>query len=125
MRVSTRVSDAIDFMRHHQVGCIMVVEDQTVVGILTEHDLLTKLIGLDLNPEEVRVEELMTKDPECIRPDDTVAFALNLMHIGRYRHIPIVDEENRPLGILSVKDIVNHLVHHFEEEILSGSVTNL
>jgi CBS domain-containing protein len=97
----------------------MVVEDQTVVGILTEHDLLTKLIGLDLNPEEARVEELMTKDPECVRPDDTVAFALNLMHIGRYRHIPIVDEENRPLGILSVKDIVNHLVHHFEEEILS------
>lgn len=118
VKVGTRVSEAINFMKHHRVGCIMVVEEQKVVGVFTEHDLLVKMVGLNLNPEAIRVEDLMTRNPECIKPDDSVAFALNLMHIGRYRHLPIVDDEDRPLGILSVKDIVNHLVSRFEDEVI-------
>ncbi|MGH2575518.1 MAG: CBS domain-containing protein, partial [Ignavibacteria bacterium] len=57
--------------------------------------------------------------PETLNYSDSIANALNLMSIGGYRHIPIVDNENRPAGVISIKDIVNFIVDHFHDEILN------
>src|SRR3954447_23749436 len=61
----------------------------------------------------------MTRDPESLRADDRIVWALNLMHVGGYRHVPLVDPQNRPVGVISVKDIVSFLVELFPAAVLN------
>jgi len=98
--------EAVDVMREHRVGCVLVVEDGRLVGIVTERDLLLKLERADL---EQPVANLMTPDPDVLSADDPIAYALNRMADGGYRHIPLVDGEGRPTGIVSVRDVVQYL----------------
>lgn len=112
-----RVTDAADLMARHHVGCVLVVRDGKIAGICSERDIIQKVLRIDVDPSDVLIEDVMTSEPECLQPTDTVAFALHLMHIGGYRHIPLVNEEHEPVGIISVKDIVEHIVDHFPEEV--------
>jgi CBS domain-containing protein len=64
----------------------------------------------------------MTKDPIAQTPDITVAFALNLMSQGGFRHLPLVDERNIPVGILSVKDMMDFIVGSFVEGLLNFDI---
>jgi CBS domain-containing protein len=114
---SETVAVAADRMGEKKVGCILVVKEGKVVGICSERDVIQKVLCTGADPSGVRVEEIMTPEPECLQPDDSVAFALHLMHIGGYRHVPLVNEEHEPVGIVSVKDIVDHIVEHFPEEV--------
>jgi CBS domain-containing protein len=108
--------EAVDIMREHHVGCVLAVEGERLAGILTERDLLLKLEGADLSRP---VRDLMTPDPEVLHPDDPIVYALHRMSVGGYRHVPLVDEGGRPVGILSVKDIVHYLVSFFVSDVLT------
>jgi CBS domain-containing protein len=110
------VRDAIRIMREHHIGCLLVVEGERLVGILTERDLLLKMETADLSEP---VTGLMTGDPETLEPDDPIVWALNRMSVGGYRHVPLVDRDGRPVGILSVKDIVHYIVALFPNEVLT------
>jgi CBS domain-containing protein len=110
------LSDAIRLMREHHVGCVLAVEDDRLVGILTERDLLLKLEGGDLSQP---VRDLMTPDPEVLHPDDPIVYALHRMSVGGYRHVPLVDEGGRPVGMVSVKDIVHYVVSFFVSDVLT------
>jgi len=61
----------------------------------------------------------MTAKVEGFQPEDSVAYVLNAMHVGGYRHVPVVDETGKPLAVVSVKDIVGFLIEHFSEDILN------
>jgi CBS domain-containing protein len=61
----------------------------------------------------------MTEDPEVLTPDDPIAYALNKMSVGGFRHVPLVDRARRPVGIVSVKDIVDYLVDIFANDVLT------
>jgi CBS domain-containing protein len=110
------LADAIRLMREHHVGCILAVEDERLVGILTERDLLLKLEGGDLSRP---LRELMTPNPEVLHPDDPIVYALHRMSVGGYRHVPLVDDGGRPVGMLSVKDIVHYVVSFFVSDVLT------
>ena len=69
------------------------------------------------------VEDFMTKDPVRESPEASIAFALNLMSHGGFRHVPIVDQDNIPIGIISVKDVVDHIVKCMLEEIYKACET--
>lgn len=113
---SATLRDAVTIMREHHVGCVLVVDDDRLTGILTERDLLLKMEGAD--PAE-SVARFMTPDPETLQLDDPIVWALNRMAVGGYRHVPLVDDEGRPVGILSVKDIVHYIVALFPNEVLT------
>jgi CBS domain-containing protein len=102
--------EAVQLMREHRVGCVLVVAGARLIGIVTERDLLLKLEDTDLSRP---VRDLMTPDPEVLSADDPIAYALNRMADGGYRHLPLVDAEGRPTGIVSVKDVVNYLADCF------------
>jgi len=108
--------DAVGIMREHHVGCVLVVDGGRLVGILTERDLLLKAEIADLAGD---VASFMTPNPETLRLDDPIVWALNRMGVGGYRHVPLVDEDDRPVGIVSVKDIVHYLVALFPNEVLT------
>ncbi|MBI2882725.1 MAG: CBS domain-containing protein [Candidatus Methylomirabilis oxyfera] len=117
VRPETVVRDATTAMNDARVGCVLVTEDNRLVGILTERDILKKLVGqLDLDGP---VGEIMTPDPETVGIDDGIAYALNKMHIGGYRHIPVLDRQGRPVGVVSMRDVVRFIVSLFPAAVLN------
>jgi CBS domain-containing protein len=110
------VAQAVRMMREHRIGCLLVVEDGRLLGILTERDLLLKLERAGL---ERPVRDFMTPDPETLSPEDPIAYALNKMSVGGFRHVPLVDDAGRPVGIVSVKDIVDYIVDFFPNDVLT------
>ena len=91
VETGTSVGEAIRLMQDGRFGCVLVVDaEERLVGIVTERDILVEVTGKGAEPEEVRVDDIMTPDPESLRASDPIAFALNLMHLGHYRHVPLV-----------------------------------
>jgi CBS domain-containing protein len=113
---SASVGDAVALMREHRIGCVLIVAEDRLAGILTERDLLLKV---ELADRARPVAGLMTPDPEVLSPDDPIVYALNKMSVGGFRHVPLVDAEGRPVGIVSVKDIVDYIVDCFPQEVLT------
>lgn len=114
VQVGSPVSAAIDIMQAEGFGCILVVDtDQRLVGVLTERDLLVHISGQRLDPSTVNVEGIMTTNPESLRASDPIAFALKLMHLGHFRHVPLCiwddDQDKYPVGVISTRDILDHV----------------
>ena len=112
------VADALDLMRKKNIGCIVVTDRGNVAGIFTERDVLMKVAGLP-SKEKLTLADVMTARVESFQPDDSIAFVLNAMHVGGYRHVPVVDEQGRPVAVISVKDIIAFILEHFAEDVLN------
>jgi CBS domain-containing protein len=106
------VAEAVALMRQFQIGCVLVCRGDALVGIFTERDLMRRVLA-DGRPLSVPVGEVMTPDPASVRPKEPIGAAVRLMQRGGYRHLPVVDEAGRPLGVLSVKRIVHYLAEHY------------
>lgn len=113
------VRRAIDEMNRHRVGCVLVEEGGRLVGVFTERDVLGKIAPGGVDIDRTRVEEVMTRDPECLTLDDGVAYALNKMSVGGFRHVPLVDDAGRPVGIVAMRNIVDFIVHLFPGQVLN------
>jgi CBS domain-containing protein len=117
---SATLEQVVRTLQEQHIGCVLVTGvDGRIAGIFTERDLLTKVALHPLDWSRERVSDHMTPDPETLRPDDRIAWALKLMHIGGYRHVPLTDEEGRPVGVVSMKDIVSFLVDLFPAPVLN------
>ncbi len=117
--LGTTIGQAARVMKERRIGCVLVEDGGKVVGIFTERDILTKLVGTGYDPAKVQVDGVMTRNPETLTSEDPIAFAMQIMSVGGFRHVPLVDADRRPVGILSVKDIVDYLVEHFPREVLN------
>lgn len=115
----TLVVEAARRMVEGGVGCVLVEDGGRLVGILTERDILTKLISRRLDVDRTPVETVMTRDPNTLSPDAGIAYALNEMTVGGFRHIPLVDGAGRAVGMVSMRNIVHHLVDLFPTEVLN------
>jgi CBS domain-containing protein len=106
------VAAGVGLMRKHRVGCLLVCDGRKLVGIFTERDLLRRVIapGRDW---QTPLADVITPDPVCVQRNDPIRLAVRRMQQGGYRHLPVVDETGRPIGILSVRRIVHYLVEHF------------
>jgi CBS domain-containing protein len=106
------VADAVALMRRHGVGCVLVCSAGRVVGLFTERDLMRRVLAAG-RPLSLKVGECMTTDPVVVDPKESIRAAVRRMEEGGYRHLPVVDDAGRPVGVLSVKRIVHYLVEHF------------
>jgi CBS domain-containing protein len=115
---SASVGDAIRLMVDRHVGAILVVRGTRAIGIFSERDVMCRVVtgGIGL---ERPVMDAATPEPETLGPDDNIAFALNRMVIGGYRHIPIVDDSGAPLAILSQREIVSYIVSLLPARVLN------
>ena len=116
---SGTVADAVNRMNQEGIGAVLVSEGGRLVGIFTERDVLRKIAGRGLDFTKLTVADYMTRDPEALSIDHKVAYALNKMVIGGYRHVPLVDAEHRPLAMLSVRDIVEFIVERFPQDVIN------
>jgi CBS domain-containing protein len=105
----TPVGEVLALMDKHRIGCLVVVEGDKPVGIFSERDALHK-IGERAGELAARpVSEFMTARPETLVADAKIAFAVQRMDLGGYRHLPIVGKQGELVGIISARDILRHL----------------
>ena len=95
-------------MKNSNSGCALVLDDKKLVGIFTEHDVLKRMTGTDIDLAAVTVKELMSPNPETLNEKDSVAEALNKMSLGRYRHIPFV-KSNGSHAVASIQSVLKYI----------------
>jgi len=122
LKPSATVKEAIELMASENVGSVVIVDDEMrPVGIFTERDLLMKVCARGLDPAEVRLEEVMTRDPIVVRESDTARKALEIMlHFG-FRHLPVVDSEGRLVGVVSIRDVSQPLAGDIDVDELHAA----
>jgi CBS domain-containing protein len=106
------VAEAVALMRQARVGCLLVCRGTTLLGLFTERDLMRRVLAAG-KPLSLPLGECLTSNPVVVGLRDPVRLAVRRMEEGGYRHLPVVDEVGRPVGVLSVKRIVHFLVEHF------------
>jgi CBS domain-containing protein len=108
------VTEAVRAMQREHRGCVLVTDDGTrqskLLGIFTERDVLFRIVDRGKNPATLPLGEVMTPDPEVVPENTNIAFVLNKMSIGGFRHVPVV---------VAVRDVVEYLVEAFPREVLN------
>ena len=113
--VDATVGDALKLLRAQRTGAVLICEGVKLVGILTERDALKLMAsGADMTAP---VRDVMSSPPATIPAAATVAEAIRTMAEGGYRHLPIVDAQHRPTGVVAVHGIVHYLVDHFPNTV--------
>lgn len=129
MPETTNLMEAVETMAERNVGSVVVIKGTKVVGIFTERDLLIKVVGKKKKPEELTLKDAMTKKPKTAHMNDTVTDSMRRMTQGRFRHLPIVDDEQNLIGIVSQGDFVaytwydifNKLAYHTKKSFLTNT----
>jgi len=123
LKPDATVTDAMRAMQREHRGCVLVTDDGTarskLIGIFTERDVLFRIVDRGRNPAALPIGEVMTADPETLSVHASVAYVLNKMSVGGFRHVPVVDDEHRPACVISVRDVVTFLVDAFPREVLN------
>ena len=110
----TSLAHVIARLKGRNVGCVLVTGNGgELVGIFTERDVLYRVVGLIDDPESIPVESLMTPDPTALKASDPISRALHMMGLHGFRHVPIIDDDARPVGFISLRDIVGLMEESF------------
>ena len=118
VKPETTLAECVSTLQRHKIGSLLVVDEQgKLVGIFTERDCILKVMAKVQSLADAVVKDYMTPHPIRESPEASIAFALNLMSHGGFRHVPIVDQDDVPIGIVSVKDVVDHIVRKMLEAI--------
>jgi len=104
---SSPTLEAVKLMRDKNIGSVLVVDEGKLVGIITERDIVRLIAEDDL---EKPLSETMTKDPIVVHPDDPIVVALAKMVEHNIRHLPVVDDNGTPVGVVSIRDIAKHVL---------------
>jgi CBS domain-containing protein len=107
------VADVASVMDARGIGSVIVLEDDRVLGILTERDIL-KVIGGGEDPKNVAAHEALTDDLITIRPEATVEEAAREMVNAKVRHLPVISDEGL-IGMVSMRDLVRWSIHDMSE----------
>ncbi len=122
------VLDAALLMNQHKIGCLVVTEQGRIVGIFSERDVLVRVVGERRDPAATRLSEVMTREVICCRPEAPLDELRSVFRNRRIRHLPVIDEQGRLLGLLSIGDLnmvesqLQETHIHYLEEYLQGRV---
>ncbi|HPC28583.1 MAG TPA: CBS domain-containing protein [Candidatus Methanomethylicus sp.] len=105
------VSDAVDTMKECDIGFVIVKLDDGKVGVVTESDLVFKVIGAALDPKKTRLKDVATRDPVTVNQNMSLEYALKCMRDKKVRRLIVVDNKNIPVGRLDQKFFFRSLVN--------------
>ena len=121
---ATSLHDCVRAIQRTGTGdsVFVTAPDDRLLGVLTERDVFGRLVGEDVATSvdlAQPVETLMTAEPRTLRLDQTVGDAMALMQTGRFRNVPLIDDEGRLVGVVRQVDILKFLAESFPEELLN------
>ena len=102
------VYDALKLMAEKEVGALIVLEGEKMVGIFSERDYARKVILSGKSSEETLVREIMSSDVKYVDPDEKVKNCLSIMTKKHFRHLPVL-EQDKVIGVLSIGDVKSRL----------------
>ncbi len=115
--IGATIGKAVDLMQRKKTGSVLITKNGKLAGIITERDILNKVIGKMGDFKTRSVADAMTPDPVKLMPGDMIVYVMNNMHVGGYRHIPIVNEKNKPLAVISIKDVMAFILDYFPKDV--------
>ena len=105
----TTVFDAVSAMSDKNYGSVMVVDaDDKVIGVVTERDVMNKLVGKGMDAKTTKLSEIMTENPRLAREDDDMVDWLRIMSNERFRRLPVVDKDGRIKAVFTQGDFVSY-----------------
>jgi len=108
------VAEVIATMRAKNIGSVIIVDEAgKITGLFTERDVLNRVACQIKDLSKAKIAKYMTVAPTVLKPDTTVAHALNQMAVNGFRHLPLVDGENHPVGVVSFRDVVAYIERWF------------
>ena len=111
--------EAAHMMLEAHVGAVMVVDHGRLVGIVTERDMVYRLLAVDREPTATPLSTIMTADPETLSPDDSALDAFDKMRNGRYRHLPVL-RGGEVCGMVSIRDLYEAVREMLAEDLHSA-----
>ncbi|MDR0352603.1 MAG: CBS domain-containing protein [Opitutaceae bacterium] len=105
---SVTVAEAVYIMNQHHVGCVVVMDTGRMAGIFTERDVMNRVVSCGRTPSMTSISDAMTRNPVTVGPRASVEEVMMLFSLHHCRHIPVLDEEIEPpgvLGIITVGDV--------------------
>lgn len=125
---TTTVYEACQEMAKKNYGSCLITEKSILKGIFTERDLLLKVTAKGLDPKKTKLKDVMSADPKTAFVEDDIFESLRRMNAGRFRHLPVVDEKNHVIGIVSQGDFValtwGQFVQRFQQYTVSSFATH-
>jgi CBS domain-containing protein len=112
------LAQAIDLMKRERAGYVFVCQSEKLVGILTERDILNKVVGLGVG-YDAPVKGFMTPNPKVVHEDEPIVTAMTLMNEGNYRHLPLVDESGKVVAVVSARHLIGFIVEHFPQSVVN------
>lgn len=110
------VYEAARYMSERQIGAVCVLEGERLVGIVSERDIMARVVSTGLDPRATRVAEVMSAKPVTVDADESYTNCIKLMQKGKFRHLPVL-EGKRLLGLISFRDLLQVDVEEKKEEI--------
>ncbi len=117
-------AEAARRMRDVDSGAILVAEDGHLKGLLTDRDIVVRAVAEGRDPSKVEVQDICSADIQALRPDDDVDRAVQLMRERHIRRIPVVEEGDHPVGIVSIGDLALARDEHSALADISGAPAN-
>lgn len=115
----TPVGTVVEEIQNRRVGYVLIASAKTLIGIMTEHDILLKIVARDVDYSEP-VDNFMTRDPETLPDDATLGEAVSLMSEKDFRHVPIVDKTTgEAIAIFSMRYVIDYLAESFPEQVIN------
>ena len=115
----TSVRQVIKRVQRDSAGCVLVLQDNRLIGIMTERDVLMKVVARDVDYDDP-VDNFMTREPFSLTPNDTIAEAITLMNRESFRNVPIIDAASgKAIAIFRIQDVVDYLAESFPEHMLN------
>jgi len=106
---SASVYDAIHLLAEKEIGALLVMTGNELVGIFSERDYARQIILKDRSSEDTKVQDIMTKEVVRVQPNDEIADCMTLMTERRFRHLPVI-EDGKVIGVISIGDIVGAVI---------------
>jgi CBS domain-containing protein len=104
-------------MAQKRIGALLVVENNRIAGIFTERDALNKVLAGGLDPDKTTLAQVMVANPQTIRADKPLGYALQFMVDGGFRHVPVVDQNGAPVGMVSARDALGQDMVQLERDL--------
>lgn len=101
----TSVLQAAQFMTAHKVGALLVLDADRIVGMFSERDILQRVVAEGRDPTQTAIADVMTTEVACCTPETSLEEARGAMKNRRIRHLPVVDGDEKLLGVISIGDL--------------------